>query len=230
MVTIKSPAVKRKSPPGDSVRTRLLKSAQHLFAKSGYDGVAVDEIVRRAGVNKRMVYHYFGSKEGLYGEVLRTVFAELEEIEMSLFEAGDPVKNPERALEETVAAYFSFLRNHPAFVRLLLWENLNEGRHLRTLERPVTKSPMLSHLTRVLEAGEKSGRFRRKLDPNSVLVSLIGLCLVYFSNRHTLTATLGLNLSDEGILSAAAQHSSAILLHGIVRSKSRGKAQPGDHR
>jgi len=219
-VTLRAKAVKRKKVPA-SVRSRLLDAALVLFAEHGYDGVAVDDIVARAGANKRMVYHYFGSKEALYGEVLRTVYDELEVIETALFDARDTAQDPVRAMEQTVSAYFSFLQKHPRFVRLLLWENLNEGRHLKKLDRPVTKSPVLTHLSRILEAGEKSARFRPGLDPRNVLVSLIGLCLVYFSNRYTLTSTLGVNLASKAFLADAAKHSSEILLHGICMAEPR---------
>jgi TetR/AcrR family transcriptional regulator len=214
IVTQKTEVGKRKkdTPP---VRSRLLDSALVLFAKHGYDGVAVDEIVARAKANKRMVYHYFGSKEALYGEVLRTVYDELEDIETALFAAHDAAQDPLQAMEQTVSAYFLFLQAHPRFVRLLLWENLNEGRHLKKLERPVTKNPVLTHLTRILKAGEKSGRFREGLDPRNVFISLIGLCLVYFSNRYTLGSTLEVNLSSKTFLAEAAKHSIEILLHGI---------------
>lgn len=176
----------------------------------------MDEIVKRAGVNKRMVYHYFGSKEGIYGEVLRTVFEELETIEEALFSREEAVEDLESAMQETVFAYFAFLQKTPAFVRLLLWENLNEGRHLKLLERPVTKSHMLAHLTRLLKAGEAAGRFRKGLKPRGVLASLIGLCLIYFSNRHTLSTTLGVDLGSKNNLRGAAKHSCEILLHGIM--------------
>ena len=202
-----------------AVRERLLDSALFLFAERGYSGVAVDEVVSRAGVNKRMVYHYFGSKEGIYGEVLRMVFEQLEQIEEALFLREEAAEDPEAAMRETVFAYFSFLQKNPSFVRLLLWENLNEGRHLKMLERPVTKSHMLAHLTRLLKAGAAAGRFRKGLEPRAVLASLIGLCLIYFSNRHTLSTTLGVDLASKKYLRGAAAHSCEILLHGITQTR-----------
>ena len=214
-IVTQTPEAGKRKKDTTPVRSRLLDSALVLFAKHGYDGVAVDEIVARAKANKRMVYHYFGSKEALYGEVLRTVYDELEDIETALFAAHDAAQDPLQAMEQTVSAYFLFLQAHPRFVRLLLWENLNEGRHLKKLERPVTKNPVLAHLTRILKAGEKSGRFREGLDPRYVFISLIGLCLVYFSNRYTLGSTLEVNLSSKTFLADAAKHSSEILLHGI---------------
>lgn len=223
LVTRPAGDVKTKRKEVEGVRSRLLASALFLFAERGYSGVAVDEIVKRAGVNKRMVYHYFGSKEGIYGEVLGAVFEQLETIELALFSGREAGQDPEEAIQETVYAYFSFLQKNPGFVRLLLWENLNEGRHLRVLQRPVTKSHMLAHLTRILETGEEAGRFREGLDPRSVLVSLIGLCLIYFSNRHTLAVTLGLDMGGAGYLRAASRHSCSILLHGISRPQATEK-------
>ncbi len=49
-----------------SARERILLSAIHLFSEKGYDGVAVREIVQRAGLTKPVLYYYFGNKERLY--------------------------------------------------------------------------------------------------------------------------------------------------------------------
>jgi TetR/AcrR family transcriptional regulator len=196
-------------------RARLLSAALHLISERGYDGVAVDDIVREAGVNKRMVYHYFGNKEGLCGEVLRFVYGELELIEGRLFAGESGCADPVEALGRTVRTYFRFLAEHPKFVRLLLWENLAEGRHLAQMNTPVTKSPMLSRLAEVLETGTRRGVFRAGLDARSVLASLIGLCLVHFSNRHTLTVTLGVDLGSRAWLKQAASDAEALLLEGI---------------
>jgi TetR/AcrR family transcriptional regulator len=49
----------------DRTKANLLKAATALFSEKGYHGVTVDEIVSLAGVNKRMVYHYYGSKEDI---------------------------------------------------------------------------------------------------------------------------------------------------------------------
>jgi len=211
---VTKPGIIRKKK-NNNVRLRLLNAALLLFSERGYEGVAVDDIVAKAGANKRMVYHYFGSKDGIYGEVLRTVYDELETIETSLFADEKTVEDPVKAMQKTVKAYFDFLNNHPAFVRLLLWENLNEGRHLADLERPPSKTPMLSHLSSILRSGEKSGVFRAGMDCRKVLVSLIGLCLVYFSNRHTLSMALGVDIAKKSFLDSAALHTAQILLRGI---------------
>ena len=81
------------APSRNPVRTRqrLLNAAIALFSRRGYHAVSVDEIVASARVNKRMVYHYFGSKEGLYKVVLHDVYSRLESVEFHAIEsAGSP--------------------------------------------------------------------------------------------------------------------------------------------
>src|SRR5947207_3655114 len=57
-------------------RERILAAAFQEFAAQGFAGARVDRIADRAGINKRMLYHYFGDKEGLFREVLRRKIAE----------------------------------------------------------------------------------------------------------------------------------------------------------
>ncbi len=186
-----------------------------LFAAKGFDGVTVDGIVGAAGVNKRMVYHYFGSKEGIYGAALERVFKDLEKLEADLISARRESQDLEASLQGIVYVYFEFLENHPEFVRLLLWENLQEGLHLRKLDSAVNKNPMLGYLGELLRAGVARGIFRSDLDARSVLISLIGLCQIYFSNRYTLSLTVDLNLSSSRVLKAAAVHTAKLFLEGL---------------
>lgn len=216
---------KTKRTPKDShpgkrskgVKERLLDAALNLFADRGYDGVAVDEIVDAAGVNKRMVYHYFGSKEGIYAAVLEQAYEGVRASEEKFFAQRRSRATPRRAMRDLVALYFEFLRSHPEFVRLLLWENLQRGTHLGQTGPAVTKSPMLAHLQELLDAGTADGSFRCGLDARQLLVSLIGLCLVYFSNRHTLARTVGLDVSAPEVMQSAIEATAALLLDGINR-------------
>lgn len=201
------------------MRERLLAAALDLFADCGYDGVAVDQIVDAAGVNKRMVYHYFGSKEGIYSAVLEQAYEGVRASEEKFFVQHRSHATPRKAMRELVALYFEFLRSHPEFVRLLLWENLQRGAHLGHAGPAVTKSPMLARLQDLLDAGVADGSFRHSLDARQVLVSLIGLCLVYYSNRHTLARTVGLDISAPQAMKSAVSATADILLDGIGRHR-----------
>lgn len=195
------------------VRAKLLVEAARLFAERGYDGVSIDEIVTAAGVNKRMVYHYFGSKDGIYRAAVNHVFSSLQKMESDVIESGQ--SDPEQGLRNLMAVNFAFLESHPEFVRILQWENLGEGRHLEEEEGGMSKTPILGYLAQLLKQGEAAGIFRKGLDPRLVFTSMIGLCLIYFSNRFTLSRSVGVDFKKPGALREAAQHAEAVLLAGL---------------
>ena len=64
----------RTSPPADS-RSRILAAAAAEFSARGFAGAGIDRIARRAGLNKAMIYYHFSSKQALYREILREVYA-----------------------------------------------------------------------------------------------------------------------------------------------------------
>ena len=76
----------------DRTRRRILQAAIRLFAKHGFHAVSVDQIVGQARVNKRMVYHYFGSKDALFEAALSEVYKRIEEIEFHAVERGPNVR------------------------------------------------------------------------------------------------------------------------------------------
>ena len=194
-------------------RKRLLKSAVSLFSRKGYDGTSVDEIVARAKVNKRMVYHYFGNKEGLYREVLREVYALLGDTELRTMREDLP---PEETICQLVRAYFEFLESHPEFVNLLLWENLSGGRHLQD-NGSLSKAPVMAALQKTIQAGVESGRFRKGIDARHLLIHLIGLCLVYFSNRHTLSSSMQMDMSSQSTLRDGLEQVLGLIRAGLIR-------------
>lgn len=195
-------------------RQRIIETATRLFAKRGYDGVSVDEIVSQARVNKRMVYHYFDNKSGLYTAVLAAVFERMSGIELGVL-ADNP--SPDIAIERIVFAYFEFLKKNPEFVSLLLWENLQGGRHLKDLSPFITKAPILERLGPIIEEGIRAGKLRPDIDKRYMLIDLIGICLIHFSNRHTLSRTVGLNLEDPAVLDEGVRHAVALVRHGFLK-------------
>lgn len=182
----------------DPIRTKqnLLTAGTRLFASRGYHGVAVDEIVAAAGCNKRMLYHYFGDKEGLYTAVLQAVYARLEQVEMQPM-AGDAATAD--VVREIMARYFDFLSHDPEFVNLLLWENLNEGRILAHHPHLLTKAPAIAKLREVLEAAKRRGQIGEVADVRHLLILMIGMCFIYFSNRYTLRQSIGLDLDRPSV-------------------------------
>src|SRR5216684_4075438 len=123
----KSPARAHRRDP-DRTREAILAAAQHEFAGKGLSGGRVDEIARRARANKRMIYHYFGNKDGLYLAALERVYEDLRGTEKTLDLAH---LAPEAAIRRLVEFTFDYSRKHPELISLINNENLHRARYLR---------------------------------------------------------------------------------------------------
>src|SRR6201997_3439750 len=130
-----------------ATRQKLLAAARREFAASGLAGARVDEIAARAGVNKQLVYHYFGDKDAHYLAVLEWVYEEIREQERKLNLEGLP---PERAIRKLIESSFDHLARHPDFILLLNDENRNGARHLRaSLKIEDMHSPLVSMVSTI---------------------------------------------------------------------------------
>lgn len=198
---------------GERARDKILTTATRLIAEKGYHAVSVDEIVDAAGVNKRMVYHYFGSKEALYFQLLHKQYAKLGDLEIAGITSHDPI---EKIIPSVVRTYFAFLEKNKNFIRLLLWENLNHGRALKKAEQALSKAPMIELLHEAIQHAIKEGKVRKDLNPKLLLVSLIGNCMIYYSNQHTLSLALNLPLTAKSTLKKAEPFVANMLLHGVL--------------
>jgi AcrR family transcriptional regulator len=169
-----------------TAKANILEVATEEFANKGLSGGRVDEIAERTNTVKRMIYYYFGSKDGLYRAVLERSYESIRSLEASLeLEA----LAPDEALRELVRATFDYHNKHPDFVRLVMNENIHHGEHIGHL--PIIKArrnTVLSLLRKLLERGVAEHAFRSDLDPIDVHMSISALCFYNVSNRYTFSA------------------------------------------
>lgn len=198
----------------DPVRTKgnLLAAGIRLFASRGFHGVAVDEIVADAGCNKRMLYHYFGDKEGLYVAVLQAVYTRMEQVEMAPLPAGATTA---AKICEIMERHFSFLASNPEFVNLLMWENLNDGRLLGRHPHLLSKTPIIEKLHEILEEARQHGEISADGDTRHLVILMIGLCFIHFSNRYTLQQAIGLDLTSPTVQTEGLRMAQAMFLSGL---------------
>jgi len=169
---------------GDT-RERLLKTAIREFSTKGMSGARIDTIASRAKANVRMVYHYFGSKEALYLEVLEHTLAKLRAEEMQ-------VDVSTVAPLEGVIRLFDFIDSHftahPELMSLLSSENLNRAHYLKRSARiPEMSSPVLAALRTLLARGAADGSLRPGVDALHLYVTLVSLAYFHKSNGYTLS-------------------------------------------
>jgi AcrR family transcriptional regulator len=208
----------RARPPAirDAERTReqILGAAAGEFAESGLGGARVDRIAAQAGVNVRMLYYYFSSKDDLFLAVLERAYEVLREAEKGLnLDEAEPVE----AVRRLIGFTWKFELAHPEFITLLNSENLHQGRHLaRSASIKKLHSPLLEMIGRLLERGAKAGVFRRDVDPMRFYILIASLGYFYLSNRYTLSAIFGRNLMAPKQRSAHLAHMIEVVL-GYLR-------------
>lgn len=181
-----------------ATREAILRAATKVFAKSGFDGGRIEAISKAAKSYDRMIYYYFGSKEGLFIAVLEDTYRRFNEAEQAL--ALD-VEQPQRALEQVIRFVWRYYQQHPEFITLLNTENLHRGRHLaKSPKAREYSSPVLAITDLVLQSGLAKGVFRPGLAARDVYLMIAAMAYFYLSNRHTLSSFLGENLEAPAAL------------------------------
>src|SRR3954467_5454960 len=181
-------------PQRDRERTRaeILEVARAEFAEHGYSGARVDEIAERTRTTKRMLYYYFGSKEGLYTEVLERAYAEIRMAERDL-----DVEHlaPAAAIRRLAELTFDHHEAHPDFIRLVSIENIHRAEHMRGSGRFADlNTPALDVIGRILERGRAEGVFTRDADAVDVHMLISSFCVFRVANRHTWKTIFGPDL------------------------------------
>jgi AcrR family transcriptional regulator len=169
----------------DPARTMagILDVATMEFAEKGLAGARIDEIAALTRTSKRMIYYYFGSKEGLYLAVLEESYRRMRAIESELH--LDDL-DPEAALRRLVEFTFDHHHDNPAYIRLVMSENMQRGSYLAqsTIIQELNV-PAISGIQRLYDRGVAQGLFRPGLDPVDIHASISALTFFNVSNQHT---------------------------------------------
>ena len=214
MANARTPAAEPRQRDADRSQQAILAAARAEFAEHGLGGARVDRIAERAGVNKKLLYYYFDSKDSLFVAVLEDSYRGIRQAEQQLHLADLPPADAIRRLTEFTWDYYLA---HPEFLTLLNSENLHRGRHLQQPERVrQLNSPLLQTLTDVLQRGAGSGVFRDGVDPLQLYVSIAGMAYFYLSNRYTLTAIFGRELMSPEARTQRLAHMTDVVL-GYLR-------------
>ena len=209
------PPVRRPRDP-DRTKRDILVAAREEFVEHGLDGARVDRIAERAGINKRLIYYYFDSKDGLFLAVLEQSYLDIREAEKQLHLRELP---PAQALRRLTEFTWDYYLAHPEFLTLLNSENLHRGTHLAQSGRVrEMNSPLIETLAEILERGRAEGLFRGGVDPLQLYVSIAGMAYFYLSNQHTLAAVFGRDLMTPKALNERLSHMCEVVLGYVLRS------------
>jgi AcrR family transcriptional regulator len=180
-------SIRRRDP--DRTQNEILEVATREFAERGYSGGRVDEIAAQTRTTKRMIYYYFGGKEGLFIAVLQRAYARIRALEQQVdVDHLDPASAVRRVAELT----FDHHESHPDFIRLVSIENTHRAEHLAKLDGVATlNNPAVTVLEEILSRGYETGVFRRQVEPLDLHMLISAFCVFRVANRYTFRSIFG---------------------------------------
>ena len=177
------PARKARTRDAEATKARILEAAKREFAKNGLGGARVDVIAEKARANKRMIYHYFESKEGLFQTILENAYVDIRKAEQKL---NLDHLDPKEALERLVRFTWDYYLRNPEFITLVNSENLHRAKHLKKSEVvKVYSRKFVSMVTTILDRGVATGVFRQGVDPVQLNITIAAIGYYYLTNRFT---------------------------------------------
>ena len=161
----------------------ILAVATQEFADKGLTGARIDAIADATHTSKRMIYYYYGSKEGLYLAVLEDAYRRVRATEADLHLAD---LTPQDALKALVGFTFDHHHSNQDFIRLVMSENIQRGEYLvqSKLIQELNAS-VIQSIEALYKRGVKAGVFRKGLDPIDIHASISALTFFNVSNRYT---------------------------------------------
>ncbi|MDQ0390992.1 TetR/AcrR family transcriptional regulator [Labrys monachus] len=181
-------AVIRKATPvrirdAEATQKRILAAAKKEFAKNGLGGARVDIIAEQAKSNKRMIYHYFESKEALFQRVLEDAYVDIRTAETKL--ELDHL-DPKTALETLVRFTWNYYLAHPEFLTLVNSENLHKAKHLKKSQViQAVSRPFVNMAEKLLARGVADRIFREGIDATQLNITIAAIGYYYLTNRFT---------------------------------------------
>jgi AcrR family transcriptional regulator len=175
----------------DSERTRaeIIEVATKEFSQRGYSGGRINEIAERTRTSKRMIYYYFGSKEGLYKAVLFEHYRRLRANDRDAMLAEKP---PLEALAVLTRFTFDWYVEHAREVPLVMVENIHHGVHIRSLpDIESLNSTAIEIVEQVYQRGVAGGVMRPGLRPIDIYMAIASASFFNVSNRYTFKAIFG---------------------------------------
>ena len=197
----------------EATRRRILEAARAEFARHGLGGARIERIAEAARTNKRMLYYYFGNKEGLFLAALEATYDDIRAAERAL---NLTALAPLDAIERLVRFTWDYFVEHPEFMMMLNSENLHKASHLKKSKQiPAMNSPLIATMATILKRGASAGTIRKGVDPLQLYISIAALAYFYLSNASTLSVTFGRDVLAKPEMKQRIEHIVELVITGL---------------
>lgn len=201
----------------EGTKRNILEVAAQEFALNGLSGARIDEIAAKTRASKRMIYYYFGSKEGLYVSALEHAYRQVREGEARLDIDG---LSSLEALRRLVEFTFDHHHQHEEFIRMVMIENIH---HAEFLERSSAIGELnvtaIANIEQIYARGVVEGLFRPGLDPLEIHWQISALCFFNVSNRATFSKIFGKDVGDTEHQASLRRHTVDMVQRFVVRAE-----------
>ena len=188
----------------------ILKGAERVFARKGFQEATISEVARESGVADATIYDYFASKEEILFTIpLKTTRKGKEKLEEYL----TYIRSASDKLRAITHSYLDFYEKHPDYAAVALLILKQNPKFLETEAYRIIREASRTIL-RVVEEGAASGEFHPGADPYITRTMLLG------SIEHTVISWLLLNRPSSP--SSTAEALSEQIIHGLLRSRDQG--------
>ena len=175
-------------------KEKILKAAIAEFALKGLDGARVDEVARRSGINKTLLYHHIGNKDRLFTAALEATYQTIRERQRDFLARQ---MDPETGVRELVHLLMSIWVEHPEYGKLLASENFHGGKHVKRSKLiGEMYQQLVETLNDLLQKGVEQGIFRPGIDAIDLYISISSLSAYYVAHQHTLHALFHLDVMN----------------------------------
>ncbi len=177
-----------------ATQNRILKAAKREFAQKGLGGARFDVVAEKAKSNKRMIYHYFGSKEQLFQKVVEDSYLDIRAAEKKL---NLDSLEPKEAVEALVRFTWNYYLKNPEFLTLVNSENLHRAVHLKkSVAIKSAQKSMVTLMEGILQRGVEQGVFRAGVDAEQLVITIAAVNYYYFNNKYTGAILFDRNFMD----------------------------------
>lgn len=210
---VRKAPTRQQDPEG--TRQNIIEVASQEFALNGLSGARIDEIAAKTRASKRMIYYYFGDKEGLYLSALENAYAQVRQGEAKLDIAG---LSPIEALKRLVEFTFEHHHQHEDFIRMVMIENIHHGQYLQRSN--VVRDLNVTAIARIGELyarGVDEALFRPGLDPLEIHWQISALCFFNVSNRATFSQLFSRDFGAPDMLDRLKQNTVEMVMRYVTR-------------
>ena len=200
-------------------KERIFSAAVQVFAKKGRHGAKMEEIASVAQINKAMIYYLFTSKDNLYLEILKMIFAEMNvQFTKSISDGVNQGLSPDKLLMMSIEHQFDAFSVNPNHTKILLEAMSSHAEELgiavKTQKDDMYSKPR-KYLEKIITDGISQGLFRN-IDPEQLMGSIFGMNLIFFMTK-SFAEVLGIETGDEAeYLEKRKKNIVSLVMNGVM--------------